>query len=358
MGIKSNPIVQKPITRKVVETNKETMRALFAKYLAGKCSPQEERQVLDYFTRAEDENNIRALIRAEFEKEVPINKVNMDTVAELHRNFAGVLGERGTRRVWLLRPQLAATWLILLMSLGVLLFLYWTRSGLAEVSEINTRPGERKRIELTDGSVVWLNAASTLRYPDKFNADTREVTLEGEAFFEITTDPEHPFIIHSGELQTTVLGTSFNIRAYEEDKTLSVAVVTGKVKVATAETQTELQLVPDQQAVFDKNERRLNKQEQVFATGLASWKDGLFQFRNTTFSEVTAILQRSYNVQISYAPHLENCPIIHADFTRNEPIDKILKTLLSSVNGKVDQTREGHYYLTSAVACQPQTLVP
>ena len=155
-----------------------------------------------------------------------------------------------------------------------------------------------------------------------------------------------------------MLGTSFNIRAYEEDKTLSVAVVTGKVRVATVDTRTELHLVPDQQAVFNKKKRRLNKQDLVFASGLASWKDGLFQFRNTTFSEVTAILQRSYNVRISYDPRLENCPIIHADFTRDEPIDKILKTLLASVNGKVDRTPEGHYYLTSAVACQPQPLEP
>nr|WP_246439935.1 FecR family protein [Rhabdobacter roseus] len=256
------------------------------------------------------------------------------------------------------RPAQAAIWLALVAGLVVWLYLRQGHLVREEFTELVTRPGERKKVQLEDGTVVWLNAASKLHYPDSFAPDRRQVSLEGEAFFEVTKDAARPFIIRSGDLETTVLGTSFNIRAYQEDKTLSVAVVSGRVKVAAPDTRSELLLVPDQQAVFNKQGRRLNRNEKVFASGLSAWKDGLFQFRNTTFSEVTAILQRSHNVRIQYDQHLENCPIIHADFYEDEPVENILKTLLSSVNGRVKETGKGAYYLTSPVACQPPIQSP
>ena len=341
-----------------MERNNDTMRRLFAKYLAGECTPEETQKVLSYFRREEDEKGIRELIREEFEKEIIIGKVSRDAVAEFHKTFENTVKVKQTKTFWLTRPAQAATWLLLVMGIGALLYIYRTKPQAAGLSTVATRSGERKRIDLGDGSVVWLNAASQLQYPDRFDPDIREVTLEGEAFFEVAKDADRPFVIRSGELKTTVLGTSFNIRAYKEDKTLSVAVVTGKVRVTAPDLRSEVHLVPDQQAVFDKKERRLNKNDQVSASGLASWKEGLFQFRNTTFSEVTAILQRSYNVRITYDPLLENCPIILADFERTEPVKNILKTLLSSVNGRVEETAEGDFHLIGTVSCQPQNLRP
>ena len=337
-----------------MERNNDTMRRLFAKYLAGECTPEETQKVLAYFTRKEDEKEIRELIHKEFEKEISVGKASIDAVAEFHKTFESTVRAERPKTFWLTRPAQAATWLLIVLGIGALFYTYRTKSRSAGFSEIATRPGERKRVDLGDGSVVWLNAASRLQYPDRFDPAIREVALEGEAFFEVAKDADRPFVIRSGELKTTVLGTSFNIRAYKEDKTLSVAVVTGKVRVAAPDVQSEVQLIPDQQAVFDKKERRLNKNKQVSASGLASWRDGLFQFRNTTFSEVTAILQRSYNVRITYDPLLDNCPIILADFERTEPVKNILKTLLSSVNGRVEETGEGKYHLKGTVACQPQ----
>ncbi len=337
-----------------MKEDKDYLQALFTRYLQGECTPEEAERLLDYFER--DERAIQELVRQELGSPVVVGAATRTAVSKVHGKLLKTIGGSKTTGRWLFTSGMAAVWLALLVSAGALFYYFQApQPPLEQFEETVTDSGERKKLVLDDGSVVWLNAASKLYYPTVFAAGTREVSLEGEAYFDVASDSGRPFIIRSGELKTTVVGTSFNIRAYKEDKTLSVAVVTGKVKVASEASDKELQLTPDQQAVFDKSDRQLVKQEGVLATSIASWKEGQLRFRNTTFSEVTATLQRSHNVRITFDPMLENCPIVYADFDESEPIETILDMLLISVNGKVHPKNKSTYHLTGTVACGKPT---
>ncbi|ODS72616.1 MAG: hypothetical protein ABS46_20775 [Cytophagaceae bacterium SCN 52-12] len=337
--------------------DQENIRKLFAKYLAGECTPEEKSAVMTFFDQEGNEEYVRTLIREEFGKDIPIGESSVRAMQDVYRHFKWTAGQKSAPRFRLhwpaaFRPAIAAAWIGALICAAFIAYIYYPAyiaSGptLATVTAL----GERKMVKLDDGSVVWLNAASRLTYPGRFTGGTREVSLEGEAFFDIARNEDQPFVIKSGALKTTVLGTSFNIRAYREDKTMSVAVVTGKVRVTSPEA--ELHLEPNQQAVFDKKRLKLDKKQEMSVSEMVSWKEGMLRFRNTTFSEVTAVLRRSRGASIGYNRRLENCPIIHADFNEGDSLESILGTLMMAVNGSVEKTGDGEYYLTSDIDCQP-----
>ena len=134
---------------------------------------------------------------------------------------------------------------------------------------------------LSDGTRIWMNAESLLRYPTSFIGEKREVFLEGEAFFEVAKDAKHPFIVHTNRHSVEVLGTSFNISAYPDYKVYTT-LAEGRIKVSTAKVSVVLN--PDQQAAY------------LFT----SWAKGNYEFRNTSLSEIVAQLSRWYNVDIYF----------------------------------------------------------
>lgn len=209
--------------------------------------------------------------------------------------------------------------------------------------------GEVKLIQLADGSSIWLNADSRLKYPEQFNGKTREVTLTGEAFFAVVHDKSKPFIIHSDKINTSVLGTSFNIKAYAADETIKVTVVEGKVGVvakALDATQKAIFLTPNTQLVFTKSTGAIKK-DTFDAASIASWQQGKLHYRNTPLPDVIADLQRKYNVVIKADKNLLNCTL-YADFD-NLPMQKVLKIICSLINAHV--LKEGDGYRLRGKGC-------
>jgi transmembrane sensor len=168
--------------------------------------------------------------------------------------------------------------------------------------------GEIKLISLSDGTTICLNSGSKLSYPDKFKQNTREVTLTGEAFFKVAHNSSKPFIIYSGKIKTTVLGTSFNVKAYNEDKAIKVTVVSGKVGVlATKIKHPAILLTPNMQLVYTKTSETLVAEKIEDASAVISWQQGKLQYHNTPLSDVLADVQRKYNVVIKADKNLLNC---------------------------------------------------
>ena len=165
--------------------------------------------------------------------------------------------------------------------------------------QINTlaipRGGEYQLI-LSDGTRIWMNAESLLRYPTSFIGEKREVFLEGEAFFEVAKDAKHPFIVHTNRHSVEVLGTSFNISAYPDYKVYTT-LAEGRIKVST--TKVSVVLNPDQQAVIELNNDDIVTRD-VPAYLFTSWAKGNYEFRNTSLSEIVAQLSRWYNVDIYF----------------------------------------------------------
>ena len=171
-----------------------------------------------------------------------------------------------------------------------------------------TQKGQRATITLMDGTKVYLNANSKISFPEQFSADKREVKLEGEAFFEVARDVKKPFIIQSGELITTVLGTSFNIRSFANEPQ-AVSVATGKVKVNASDNNghtEELFLTPNQQAYYDGE---LCKNDIDIRQAIA-WKDKIIQFDDISLAEATVVLENWFGVSIQIeGENIKQCKI-------------------------------------------------
>lgn len=191
----------------------------------------------------------------------------------------------------------------LLVSSLVLSYLYvGLRSGADQADgeiawhQVCSAPGTVTRLELPDRSVVWLNARSTLAYPAVFNGDEREVRLSGEGYFEVTSDPQHPFYVATAEgVKVKAYGTKFNVNAYADEPSVDAALERGHIDVIARDRQARLE--PGQGVAFDKNTGRMT----VAAVSLeetTGWKDGKLVFRNTPLETVLKKLSRRYNVAI------------------------------------------------------------
>ena len=218
---------------------------------------------------------------------------------------------------------------------------------------ISAPAGSSHQATLPDGTKVWLNAGSSLKYPETFDRAVREVMLSGEAYFEAAPVAEKPFIIETGGVVTQVLGTSFNISAYRQYQQIRVTVLTGSVRVSGIEAdgagpqKNTVLLMPNQEAVYDKHNGSLEKVDRFDASLTIAWKKGNFSFRNTPFPEAVAMLERYYNVKISYDKPFETC-IVHADFNIHTSVMEVLKLIALSVGGNVQQQPAGHYYLAGS----------
>ena len=173
------------------------------------------------------------------------------------------------------------------------------------LTEKVTQKGQKRTVRLTDGTVVKLNSESTLRVEEDFDQQTREVYLQGEAFFDVAHDPMHPFIVHTGAVETRVLGTKFNLRAYPNENSVEVALVEGKVKVLDndAPEVPSAMLKPHQMIRIDESTRHYDILE-FNELEVSGWKDGVIYFKNAGIAEIIKKLDRWYNVEIQVKGHL------------------------------------------------------
>ncbi|HEX5555239.1 MAG TPA: FecR domain-containing protein [Chitinophagaceae bacterium] len=196
---------------------------------------------------------------------------------------------------------------------------------------LSTPRGGEYRLVLSDGTKVWLNAATKLVYPSVFTGATRAVTLEGEAYFEVHTDATHPFIVHTAIQNIKVLGTSFNVHAYRDEKSVVTTLVDGSLQVKGAGKT--LQLQPGQQAQSDvSGELQLNPEADVQQA--IAWKNGYFRFDKADLHAIMQRLSRWYDVDIHYEKNLR----IHyfgAIMSRDNNISQIL--------GMLEATGEVHF---------------
>lgn len=180
------------------------------------------------------------------------------------------------------------------------------------------------QVTLTDGSRVWLNNVSSLRFPTAFQGKERMVELEGgEAYFEIANDPSKPFLVKVKNETVEVLGTSFNIMAYPEESGIQTTLLTGAVKVKTG--RSAVQLKPDQMAQANPS-GQLHVLEGVVGEDIISWKNGFFYFGRASFSAVMRQLARWYNIDVVYEGKVPSMEFV-GKIDRGLTLDELLKYL-------------------------------
>jgi transmembrane sensor len=188
----------------------------------------------------------------------------------------------------------------------------------------------KRYIRLQDGSTVLLNEGSQLDYPAGFANDKREVTLIGEAYFDIKSDPQRPFIVHTGNVKTTVLGTAFNIKAYPEQKQITVTVTRGKVKVG--DNKKTFGIIVPNESIAVNTEINTYKLERVNAEDVVEWKKQYLVLDDISLEEAAVLIGNKYHVNISFAKEeLKNCRI-KATFLNNENMEQVLTVVTGVIN--------------------------
>lgn len=186
-----------------------------------------------------------------------------------------------------------------------------------------TPRGGEYSLLLSDGSKVWLNADSRLVYPSVFPGDSRIVYLTGEAYFEVKTDAERPFIVHTGQQEIKVLGTEFNVKAYLDESESTTTLIRGKVQVNSFGKQ--LLLEKGQQAVT-RDDGRLDWEKEADIKQAVAWKEGYFRFYNTGIHEIMKQLSRWYDVDVHFEEGLQPHEFL-AIIRRDNDISQILGML-------------------------------
>ncbi|MEN7549351.1 FecR domain-containing protein [Rapidithrix thailandica] len=313
---------------------------ILAKYLAKETSEEETKKVEQWIVTHPGEfeqlKKIWNVGHSTDETPVDVLAGKAYLQSRLDKNpQRGFQVHRNTSKRWAWTKVAAVVALLLGLAISLT---WWNRiqetAAFVTLVEKYSPEGSRQIIQLADGTLVHLNAGSRLRFPKVFTGKSREVFLQGEAFFEVARDTTQPFIIRTGNLVTRVLGTSFNVAAYPEDSEVKVSVATGKVEVYTEGTEAvqgeKVQLLPHRQAVFAK----ANQQFQVQPFELASvcaWKEGTLRFMNTALPEVCKQLERWYGVTFELQSESLKACSLSGEF-HNRSLQHVLEAI-SYTNG-------------------------
>ncbi|RKD89683.1 FecR family protein [Mangrovibacterium diazotrophicum] len=222
-----------------------------------------------------------------------------------------------------------------------------TKSG-NELNQLLIPYGNRSKIVLSDSTVIWLNAGSRLIYPTTFKGEKREVFLFGEAFFQVSKDKEHPFIISTNDLSIKVLGTQFNVSAYPEDQVVQTVLTEGRVSIKKNKAglfEKEVVLNPGQMASFNK-ESSETKVVDVDPVYYVIWKDGTLKFTNEDLSRVIKKLERFYNVSFSFRNALDGSIQISGKLDLNGNLDEVVKYVEKAADVKITSIKgTTRYYI-------------
>ncbi|PTS95275.1 anti-sigma factor [Pedobacter sp. HMWF019] len=169
------------------------------------------------------------------------------------------------------------------------------------INKVSTPKGGQYQIQLPDGTKVWLNCASSLRYPASFSGSERKVELSGEAYFEVTKNKNMPFKVLTKKQEVSVLGTHFNINAYEEEESIKTTLLEGSVKVNVAESKSSALLKPGQQSVYEKNGLNVVNAD---LDEVIAWKNGYFLFQDEDIRSIMRKVARWYDIEVVYQGNL------------------------------------------------------
>ncbi len=333
---------------------KQDLPQIFERYLKNECSEEEVRFLLEHFREEKDSPVLKQLIEAAYATPLSLEE-DVDTAA-VERSKRVLLERISQSQETVIRPMYRKWWLRIAVAASLLvgsITLYLNREAIynkvnpVRYAHVITIKGQRKTIDLPDGTRIWLSPSSSFTYPDDFRGKTREVNLQGEAFFDVSKDKAHPFIVHSGQLDTKVLGTTFNIQAYTGAKHIAVVLLTGKVAITTKQAG-QLNLLPNQQAVFNTTTKSLSKNDYPKAKQMLDRRDGNYHYEGTPVLEVIADIQRDYNIQIDLRGDFSNCTFYGSRNPGDDPY-KFLRKVCLIINAQIKQ--DGNTIIITGRGC-------
>lgn len=319
---------------------------LYKKVLAGQCSPEELRRFIKWLQSEDAEFEFSQEIErlwSEYQvsDQEPFNKAKLyDRIlkrigASKESHIVAPFEPNSSRPKSYVYYKIAASFLIVAsLGLGLLKTLSTINEGEAndvqrEIVKTASR-GQKSTVFLPDGSRVRLNSDSEIRFMSEFSDSARTVYLEGEAYFEVYSDSLRPFVVISKNLATIVLGTSFNVQAYPEDREIKVSLTSGRVKIKQNDSHRsqvfELFLEPGYQAIYNTQKSTIRKAE-FDPRQTLSWKDNILYFEDAEWGEIVEQLERWYGVHIIVENEIYEDKLYSGEFK-----DAALKNVLESLS--------------------------
>lgn len=253
---------------------------------------------------------------------------NLHSEEESWNNFKSII----LKKSWKAEVLKYAAIIVLSFSVGILLMYFANvHSNNTELASITSPRGQITSLTLFDGSIVWLNSESTIKYASNFNRRKREVYVEGEAYFEVVKNTKRPFIVNIGKSQVKVHGTKFNVKAYPTDQYVETVLIEGKVEFI--DNNRSLFLEPNQRIALSKETGRIEK-GLVDTKETMAWKEGKVYFNNQSLSLIIQQLERWYELEF----HFNESEIANYHFTgvinREKSIEYNLKII--QLTNKID----------------------
>lgn len=322
---------------------KEQLKHLYNLYLNNQCSATELKQFFELLDKSNIDLELLALMSNTWDQTNALPEEGL--IPPFLKTEAQQVKLQPTRKPYFGLQKWIGVAALLLLFTGA----YFYRSAITQIFssapsyQIAAASGQRKQLQLADGTKVWLSPNSKLSYPDKFEGAERLVSLDGEAFFEVSHDTKHPFIIKSGTVSTTVLGTSFNVTAYAEQHTIDVTLVTGRVAVAlNTENDTQRDTITaNQRITVDKMTSRLTKMDYPDAAAFLSKRLGLYEYKGAVLEEVGNDIKNQYNIKIQFDPELSS-KAFYGNLNMTNPLNETLNKLCIVMEAK--WKKEGALY--------------
>ncbi len=324
---------------------------LFIKYLQGNCTEKEFEQLLSWIREGALTNSGKGLVQEvwdEFEPEAgPAERIKYNRILDkIHHQINVNQGSNqliirkasAGNRILLILTRAAA--ILLLPVLALLLYTNLSDKGLYTNNlsdlEVQAPAGSRMHVELGDGTKVWLNHGSKLKYPYRFEGKIRKVFLTGEAYFEVAHNKEVPFIVGTNRLNIKATGTAFNLSAYQGDNFVETTLVEGKVIIYENSSNSEIKALSPNECLKFNSQKNVFSLESVNTEKYTAWKDGLLVFKNDSIANIAKKLARWYNVEVEITNEKVKEYTCTATFT-DETLPQVLElmTLAAPVSYKL-----------------------
>lgn len=297
------------------------------KYLKGEASLEERKEVLSWINESSENKEEFAKLK----KIWVLTEKASENEDVAYKDFRRLAEKEKLKSRYIRIIARAAVFILLIGIGGVLSYLFFTNpNSEQEIYQasysVKSPLGQMTELELPDGTLVLLNSGSKIMYNADFSQGRREIFLEGEAFFDVKEDTEHPFFVKSLVLDIRVYGTSFNVEAYPDDETFSTTLVEGSVSVLDKTGKEIALLKPGENASLAKNENKLVVQR-VNTEIYTSWREGFVTFRNEKLKDIAKLIERWYNVKIIIRNEELGNDKYFGTILKNKPIDQILEVL-------------------------------
>ncbi len=228
---------------------------------------------------------------------------------------------------------------IIIIASGLTLFIQGKYSGQGKTKQMNTvtcPAGQISELVLSDGTKIWLNSESRISYPSNFSGKKRSVRLDGEAYFEVTKDKKSPFIVKTKTMDIKVLGTCFNVYAFEENQFIETTLIEGKVELQNKSGNTITRLTPGELAKYDTNTQKIYLKK-VNTQFYSSWREGKITFFNEPLESIVQKLERWYNVKFIFKNEEIKSYRFSGAILKYKPLDQVMQIirLSSPINYQV-----------------------